>query len=252
MAISWRVRRWKLNGTVTADKSITSAGPSTSTITGSGTLRETNIYALKESSPAAACTREADLVGRALSAPFVALANGGIGTVDGAAPISDWSTMANFGTLNHSGSTPASGTPALEMLLHNGYVLYDPSTQMFSPSFSGFGESFGGSIGNGLIPFSSGGNQLGVIANFTRSPQTISGGTTPIVLRKPINMTVIPHICDSFNVPMELGWRFQSEGIGDSASGSGSGGFTLEAVEFWSYDGTWDTSGGGQLLDPFR
>lgn len=238
VAFCWRVRKWKLTGSCTASKTLSSLP---ATVSGTGTLRETPIVIFGPTDIEA--TRERDLVSRVFSSTYRALVNGGLGSI--IAPIADWSTTGNLNG-DWSGSTPTEyGGPFDVPLIFGmmGFTLYDPATQLFSPLFSP-------GLGN-VIPSAFSGNQLNVSARFTRSPVTALSGTAPFVCLAPATLTVIPGITPSFTVPMQLAWRFVSEG-GGATNGTGSGTFTLEAIEFWSHDGTWDTVSGAQLLDPFR
>lgn len=247
MAICWRVKTWRLNGFLTVSKTIDTGSPPILTGDSDANLREIQIGWTHGDFDLVA-TRERDLVSQLFyNSSYKALVSNGVKNRADNAPISDWTTTANFGVGAWSGATPGSGAapPALTFGFLFGFWLYDPDTQKFSPPFTT--SSFGS-----LVPFEFSGTPIVAGAGFTRSPQTVLSGIAPLGLSVPATMTITPGIAPAFNVPMEIGWRFTGEGPGEPVTGSGSGGFTLEAVEYWSYDGTYDTSSGAQLLDPFR
>lgn len=248
MALAVRVKKWKLNGNIEVSKTV--AGVGFGTASASAVLRETEIVVITEGAEA---TRESDLVRTVFNDPYHALVNEGTKPRPGANPISDWTETADFGIGEWSGSTPptANVVDSLNLILFGGFVLFDPNTGLFAPRFEGIGN---------LVALQFGGAPLFAFANFNRHPQTISSGVTPIILRAQAVMTINPVVAPSFTVPMSIGWRFVGEAVGDPASGSGSGEFSLEAVEFWPYENSrhepiWDTTDGEPIdsdpLAPF-
>lgn len=245
LALCWRVRKWELSGSATVSKTISFPNPPDAdivkTASGTATVDATEIVTLLNGVEA---IRERDLVGKVFAeneTHYKNLVNDGFSSVPGNAPVSDWST-----TSEEFGDWTGFIDIALQIL--GGYQLFDPAAEKFSPAWDGLGQ---------LIPSISGQNQLILSAAFTRNPETVLSGPTPLNLKVPISLTVIPGIESSFDVPMELIWRFQSEVPGGTVEGTGSGAFTLQATEFWPYENTlgqaiFDTASGEPTgSDPF-
>lgn len=241
-AICWRVKKWRLNGSVAFSET-----RGTDSASSAADLDETEVCALydTESESGIEATRERNLVSRVFNDTYRALVNSGFGFRPNEIAVSNWATSANFGVGSWSGSTPSSppSPPALSFSMLGNYVLYDPETHLFSPPFNGLGP---------LIPQEFAGNPLFGSADFDRNPETVSGGA--ILLKTPGTLTVTTGITSSFQVPIQISWRFDGGGTG--TSGSGSGDFTLEAAEYWPYENSthspvWDSVSGGPLVDPF-
>lgn len=253
MALCWRIRKWVLTGGCSVSKTIhyTAEGQSPVTAIGTATLVPADIWLLKGTGGSdARCTREADIVGVVGGEDVGPLVNGGFGAETGHAPISNW-TQLRDGTVPYSGSTPPATVSipfdtALNMDIL-GTALYDPSTKLFSPPFSGLG-----SVINGFsVP-------LNVHVGCTRDRTTALSGVAPFSCHFPIDLTVIAHIVPTFTVPMQLAWRFVGEppsSAGIITSGLGSGAFTLEATEFWPHKNRRGEQvygvNGSQINDPF-
>lgn len=253
MALCWRVKKWKFNGAVSVAMDYSFSGTSFSTVATSS-IADCDLYPLNGNTFAAP-TREQDLVGVQFSnayPKYQALVNGGIGAPDGSAPISAW-TVNSTGDIvvNESGSTPASGVGALAPAIFGDFVLYDDGTKLFAPPFSGVGALVPNSPTPSPSPFFS------LSIGFNRNPSTVSSGTGPLLLKAPATLTIIPHITDSFDVPMELQWRLVGEDPGSVVSGGiGTGTFILEATEFWPYENSlhlpvWNSADGSSVNDPF-
>lgn len=219
MALCWKVRRWTLDGACSVNMVYTPDVGGPFHFTGVSTVDATEMVTFAGASEA---TRERDLVGQVIFAnttPYKCLVNGGVGAKPGADLTSDWSTTSDLNG-DFTGSTPM----LFNMLA--GFHLFDEITKKFAPPIQTFGN---------LIPASGGFNQL--ILNVTphRHPVTAESVIGPEVLKAPGLLTVKPGIVPDFEVPLQLSWRLQFEQPGSALSGSGSGTFTLEATDFWTY-----------------
>lgn len=245
MALCWRVRRWELSGSIAVSKTIVQPGGMlpdiVTTQIGTATLSPAELYTMLNGVEA---SRERALVGKIFAeddSPYKCLVNDGIGNVAGDEIESDWEQSGDLGIL--------SGTSLLTMAVlgtpTGGYQLFDEDTGKFSPACYGFARvgSFPGEIGT-LIPT---GSALGASVFFSRDNSSVLSGPTPLLLHVPIQMTVSPGIAPPFNIPMQLSWRFIGEPLGATASGAGSGAFTLTATEFWPYSSKFDPDDGSKL-----
>lgn len=259
LALTWRVRNWDFSGSCAVSKTIQNAGdPAVFTQSGSADVAETQLTVLKlrqSDSALIASDKEPDIIRRFViqgykASSFTGLANYSIGAVTGDAPISAWESSGDFGTF--SGSTPPANTPgedAMAPSVLSGFpILYNPTTQMFSPPFAGIGE---------MIPFIFGGSPLVASVQFLRNPATVLSGTGPLTLRKPGVMSIaLGGIAPDFDVPVELQWRFTGESPGSHVSGTGDCDFTLEATDWWPFKNSlgqlvYAADDGAQQNDPF-
>lgn len=257
MALSWRVKKWLLTGGITIGLTSVRTGLDTTVYSGTATL-EGYLYPIREGGP---CATEADLLYRVFTWPFstgvnagkqfTTLGNDGIAAQDGALIQDTWE-VTGARTPDGGGSIPISlsGTKELNMTIGAGFP-YLFNAGLFSPRFDSLdGPNSIGYIG-AVIPGGAG-FEIAASANFNRNPRTIASAVFPSgEIVTPGTFTIRSHIAPDFVVPIEVG-SSQSGGAGSTTAGSNSGAFILEAVEFWSYGGTWDTSSGVQLLEPFR
>lgn len=246
LSLCWRVRKWDFSGSVAVSVGTSYPNPPAPDIvnnaSGTATVDATEIVNILNGVEA---TRERDLVGRvwddttnALTRFYKNLVSDGLSFVEGNVPVSDWTTTSSI-------SGDDSGFLSAEFQALSDYHLFDEDTEQFGPPFNGPGVLIAGSS-----------SDLIASARFFRNPDTVLSGPTPTLLKFPIVMTVIPGIAPSFNVPMELSWRFSGEPPGGTTSGTASGSFTLQATEFWPYSNTlgqsvYDDGSGEQIADPF-
>lgn len=238
MAWAWRVKKWKLTGTCEVQET---AG----IFNASGSAAIDSDLEMRNNGGLPA-TREQDIVSIDVT-PFHALGN--FGTVATAG--TDCSTWEIVGALTQNGvrkvgdfSAPANSETGLSTPI-NSFVLFD--NDQFFPSFGGPGTLIGGAVTDILF----------ALATSHRNPVTLlSGAGGAPLLKAPGVMTVIPHVASSFDVPMQLAWRFTGQDAGDAFSGTGDLVLQLEAVEFWPYANSqslpvYDTENGSTLRSPF-
>lgn len=248
-ALCWRIRKWKLSGSSTVTLNYDDGIHTPIAVTAVATIADHDIFVLKSNgSNLVEATREQDLISLIFDPiRYQALVNGGIGAPDASAPVSSWIIT---GDESETGSTPSSGAGRLQPIIFQAGVLYDEATKVFSPPFSGPGNL----IPNFLTPGGSSIFQLS--AQFKKNPQTLLSGIGPLALLAPASISIVPGIASSFNVPIELAWRLIGEDAGSSINGTGSGNYTLQAVEYWPYENSlhlpvWSSVDGSSVNDPF-
>lgn len=232
MAVAWRVKKWKLTGTCSVEETQTNAGFSPIHAVGSATI-EADMPLLRADFNAA--TRETDIISVDIGAPFHALSNPGAQSVFGQ-PFCSWSTHRD-GAGPITGSRNTSSTTGLVMATRK--TLFNPDTSLFCPQFSGPGFLIGATP--------TGPEDFYAFATPQRTPTTHLIGTGTGNLLAPGTMNVKSKVAPDFTVPMQLSFRLTGQGVASGYTGAGSLVLTLEAMEFWSHDGTYDTTSGNPL-----
>lgn len=223
MAISWRVKKWKLTGSCSISETTTDEGFGSQSAIGSAIIdADVVLFAAPDNHIA---TRERDIVSYAPGPPFNPLSNFGSSSITDE-PISTWSTHVT-GTSDPYTAIRNTGVGGTGFSISTGASLWIPDTKKFSPNISGPGKIIGSTpIGPEAFLASAAPN---------RNPITLLSGIGTAFMAFPGTLTVVSKVAPDFIIPMQLAWRRTGQAVTTVFSGSGTLELTLEAREFWPH-----------------